>query len=126
MGHPLFWIVSFLRFYWVLRWLSDTQFVSIFLVSTFKRKFLTSSRSIEIEFVNIFKIQVFWAVFSQAWLRFAHIDENCWFPQLYPIFEEFELLEVWLGFFVYYQIYTFLDFSLFAHLNTSSELVIEV
>ena len=64
------------------RLLSNIHLPRFFFVCTFKHKFWTSYRSLEKKkTVQILKIQVSCALFSQSWLWFAQIGENCWFPQ---------------------------------------------
>ena len=99
-GFELFWLFSDLPgfFYCIFRkkrWI-------FFLVSTFKCKFLTRSRSLKIKLMKIPKIHVSWAIFSQVWLRYT---PTFWFLQ----YIEFLKILSFFGFFLIYPDFFFVD-----------------
>ena len=112
---PTFWFLQYIEF---LKILSFFDFFLIypdffcrfrkkkrwifFLVSTFKCKFLSSSRSFKIKFIKISKIQMSWAIFSQIWLRYT---PTFWFLQ----YLEFLKILSFFGFFLIYPDFFFVD-----------------
>ena len=65
---------------------SNIYFPRFVFVDTFKRKFLSSYRSLKKKKNSAyFENPGVLSLFSQLWLWFAQIGENRWFPQLSPV-----------------------------------------